>query len=136
MEIVRLISVGTSSSVTAHSTYLSGASVIFHLTAGIAVAADAFAVRCLDVAVRDPFAANVAAVRGMNLRALAARADQQLFVHAFRQVERKGVPVAALAAVAKGTVIRNQLVPADCEGFLMLLRKAADGFSDAHVLLP
>ena len=57
-------------------------------------------------------------------------------IHAFRQVERKGVPVAALAAVAKGTVFRNQLISADCEGFLMLLRKAADGFSDAHVLLP
>ena len=57
-------------------------------------------------------------------------------IHALRQVERKGVPVAALAAVAKGTVFRNQLVPTDCEGFLMLLRKTADGFSDAHVFLP
>ena len=80
MEIVRLISMGTSSIVTAHSTYLSGASVIFHLAAGIAVAADALAVRRFDVAVRDPFAAYVAAMRGVNLRALAAWADQQLFV--------------------------------------------------------
>ena len=46
------------------------------------------------------------------------------------------MPVAALAAVAKGAVFWNQLVPADGEGFLMLLRKAADGFSDVHVLLP
>lgn len=46
------------------------------------------------------------------------------------------MPVAALTAVAKGTVFRNQLVPADCEGFLMLLRKATDGFSDVHVFLP
>ena len=57
-------------------------------------------------------------------------------IHAFRQVERKGVPVAALAAVAKGTVFRNQLVPADCEGLLMLLCKSVDGFSDVHVPLP
>ena len=46
------------------------------------------------------------------------------------------MPVAALASVAKGAVFRDQLIPTDCKGFLMFLRKAADGFSDAHVLLP
>ena len=61
MEIVRLISEGTSASVTAHSTYLSGGSVVFDIMPGIAVVADAAAVDGQDIPAHDPVPTDIAA---------------------------------------------------------------------------
>ena len=76
MEIVRLISVGTSSSVTAHSTYFSGDSVIFDVMLDIAVVADSVAVYCQNILASDPMTAHIAAVGAAKIGATTAWASK------------------------------------------------------------
>jgi hypothetical protein len=74
IEIVRLISNGTSAMVTACSTYLSGGSVVLNVPRGVAVVTDALPVQCLDVAARQPLAAHIARLGRMDVCAEAVRA--------------------------------------------------------------
>jgi len=80
MESVRLISSGTSASVTAASTYRSGGLVVFNITAGIAFLADAAAVQSFDVGAGDPLAAHITATRLVEIRSAASRADMQFLI--------------------------------------------------------
>ena len=61
MVSVRLISFGTSAMVTAHSTYLSGGSIVVYIVLGIAFIADTISIDSHHIAASDPLAADVAA---------------------------------------------------------------------------
>ena len=75
--IVRLISSGTSASVTAYPVYFSGGSVIINGVEGIARFTDAFSGHQADVFACDPVSADFTAVRCVNVRAFAVGADIQ-----------------------------------------------------------
>ena len=74
IEIVRLISSGTSAIVTAWSTYLSGRSVICGIAKRIAVLTEALPVQGFDISARQPSPAYVARRCGMNVCTEAIRA--------------------------------------------------------------
>ncbi len=80
MEIVKLISSGTSDSVTAHSTYLSGESVILDVVLGVTAFADAVAIRCQHVPSGDPFAADVTAAGMMDIGAVTMRTNHTFLI--------------------------------------------------------
>lgn len=79
IESVRLISSGASASVTAHSTYFSGGSVIIDGMCGITLATDALAGGKSDMLPSDPFTAYLTATRLEDIHAFAIGADVQLF---------------------------------------------------------
>ena len=77
---MRLISVGTSASVTAHSTYFSGESVLVNVMPGVTLLANALAVYRSHIAASDPIAAEIASLSQMNIHAATARASNTLFI--------------------------------------------------------
>src|SRR5699024_3382708 len=80
IEIVRLISSGTSASVTAAPAYLSGGSIFKGVMGGIALAADASAIQRFDVLSGGPLAAEGGAVSREDTSFPAAGADEQFLI--------------------------------------------------------
>lgn len=80
MVSVRLISFGTSAIVTAHSTYFSGGSIVLYIALGITVIADTISIDRHHIAACDPLAADVAAVRRMEIGAFAAGTYAHLLI--------------------------------------------------------
>lgn len=82
MEIVsvKLISLGASAIVTAHSTYFSIGSVVFDVTFGITVIAYSVAVNGDNIAARNPFTAYIAAACLMDIGSFTARTYAKLFI--------------------------------------------------------
>ena len=77
---VRLISLGTSVMVTAHSTYFNGGSIVLYIMLGIAVIADAIAIDNFHITACDPLTTDIAAVRLANVSAFAARTNTELLI--------------------------------------------------------
>lgn len=80
MVSVRLISFGTSAMVTAHSTYLSGGSIVLYIALGIAFIADTIPINNHHIAACDPLAADVAASCLMDVCAFAAGTYTHLLI--------------------------------------------------------
>ena len=75
-----MISVGTSSIVTALSTYLSGGSVVVNAASDVAVIAETHSIVGFYVVIADPFSAGIALMGFMDVGASAMRTDLKRFI--------------------------------------------------------